>query len=129
MFLIKHHNVQIFEKSRFLIFNFDDCLRNCLHEHKLIVIFNKRIRRKNRQISNFFNSNDDVDIAKITTFTFMKMIENDKNQIIIMWSKHFDILNRSKKLNKYLIKNILTTNVVVIIVEKYEKFMFKINFF
>ena len=124
---IKHYDVQIFEKSRSLIFNFDNCFKNCLHEHKSITIFNKRTRFKNRQIFQTFDSNDDVDIAKITTFAFMKMIENDKNQVIAMWSKHFDMFNRSKKLNKHLVENILTTNVVVIIVENYEKFIIKIK--
>ena len=127
MFWIKHHDVQIFDKSRSLIFNFDDCLRNCLHEHRSTTIFNKETRSRDRKISQIFDSNDDVDVVEITTFAFMKMIENDKNQVIAMWSKHFDMLNRSKELNKYVIKNTLTTNVVAIIVEDYEKFMIKIK--
>ena len=48
MFWIKHYDVQIFNKSRFLIFNFDDCLRNCLHEHRSTTIFNKETHFKNR---------------------------------------------------------------------------------
>ena len=50
------------------------------------------------------------------------MIDKNDNEIIIMWFEHFEILNQSKKNDKYLIKHSFSTIIIVIFVVDYQKF-------
>ena len=74
--------MQISSKSRFLIFNSKNCLRNCIYTRRLVTIFNKKIRFKDRKSLDTFNLKENVDIVEIIVSTFIKIIENKKNQII-----------------------------------------------
>ena len=123
---IEQHNVQISKKNRNFIFQFEHCIKNCIHNYRSTIIYNKKNRNKNKKFLTS-NSKKNANTTKITILTYMKMINNDKNQIIIMWSKRFEMFNRSKKLNKYLIDNILIVDVVVITIENYDKFVVKIQ--
>ena len=38
---IKNHEIFIDERNKILIFNFDECLMNCFHNHMSTQIFNK----------------------------------------------------------------------------------------
>ena len=58
---------------------------------------------------------------------FFRQLYYALHQVIAMWPKHFDMLNRPEKLNKYLVENTLTADVAAITAENYEKFMIKIK--
>ena len=53
------------------------------------------------------------------------MIDQEKNQIIIMWSQHFEMLNQSKKNDKYMLTNALIIDIVVMFVDDFDKFFAK----
>ena len=53
------------------------------------------------------------------------MTNYDKNQVIAMWSQHFEMLNQFSKKNKYLIINNLIANIAIIFVDDFDKFFVK----
>ena len=149
MFWLKQHDVHIRCKSWFLLFDSKYCLINCLINNRLFVIYNCERKSKNsiafatstssnisilKELNSFDvlkNSNkhmkSQVYIVEIFVFAFMKMTFNDKNQIIIMWSKHFQMLKQFEKNDKYLLLNVFIIDIVVINVQNYEKFFNKIK--
>ena len=149
MFWLKQHDVHIRCKSRSLLFDSKYCLINCLINNRSFMIYNCERKSKNLIVfatstssnisilkkSNFFNvlknSNkhikSQVNIVEIFVFAFMKMTFNDKNQIIIIWLKYFQMLKQFEKNDKYLLLNVFIIDIVVIIVQNYEKFFNKIK--
>ena len=74
--------MQISSKSRFLIFNSKNYLRNYIYTRRLITIFSKKTRSRNRKNLDTFNLKKNVNIVEITILVFIKITKNKKNQII-----------------------------------------------
>ena len=55
------------------------------------------------------------------------MSVQDKNQVIILHSKHFAMLDQSKKNDRFLLDDHFTADVAIIIIEDYKKFHDKMN--
>ena len=67
---MKQHNVTINFKIKTIIFNNDYCLKYCIHNYRLIIIYNKK--------SKFFKQKTKIkienkNIATINATTFMKI--------------------------------------------------------
>ena len=56
----------------------------------------------------------------------MKMIAQNKNQVIFMWFEHFEMLNKLKKKNKYMLC-FFAINIAIIFVDDFEKFFIKVD--
>ena len=88
---VKNHEILINDRNRILIFQFDECIINCIHNHRSTKIFNKtlskhRLKKSFDKFSKKTTKNINIaNITKITIFVFFKMIDQKKNQIIIMW--------------------------------------------
>ena len=120
MFWLKQHSVNISCENKSIIFAFDHCLENCIHNYQSTTIYSVDIKRSSNKRS-FIDAN----IAEITITAFMKMATQNKNQIIAMWPKHFEMLNRSKKQDKYMLASSFAINIAIISVEDFERFFNK----
>ena len=119
---LKQHFVNISCENRSIIFAFDHCLKNCIHNYQFITMRNQNIK-KSSDNKRF----EKADIAEIIATTFMKMIAQNKNQVIFMWFEHFEMLNRFKKKNKYMLASLFAIDIAIISVEDFEKFFIKVD--
>ena len=85
------------------------------------------MRNQNNKKSSNNKRFEKTNIAKIIATTFMKMIVQNKNQIIFIWFEHFEMLNKFKKKNKYILINFFAINITIIFVENFEKFFIKVD--
>ena len=123
MLWLEQHDGTINFKARSIIFQSDYCLKHCIHNYQSTTMYSrnsKHSREKDRK-----EKHREEDIAAISVTTFMKMTAQEKNQVIIMWSAHFEMLNQLEENDTYLCFNTFTTNIAAVSVEDYEKFFNK----
>ena len=120
---LENYDVHIECENRSLLFEFEYCLNNCLINNRFSIAYECEI--KSKIIDSFKILDTKTNIAEISIVTFIKMIFNDKNQIIIMWSEHFAMLNQSTKNDAYLLLNAFIINIAAMNVQNYEKFFNK----
>ena len=122
---LKNHDVHIKCENHSLLFASKNCLNNCVINNRFSIAYECEI--KSTIIDSFKIFDTKKNIAEISIVTFMKMIFDDKNQIIIMWSKHLAMLNQSTENDAYLLLNAFTINITTINAQNYEKFFNKIK--
>ena len=119
---LKQHDSHVFFKKKFLTFNSNYCLKHCIYNYKFTTIYNKKIKK----FLEFKSPINQTDIAEITITVFTKMTTKKKNNVMMMWSKHFEQLNRFEKKDRYLLINNLIANITIISTNDYHKFFNKI---
>ena len=119
---LKQHDFHVSFKKRFLTFNSNHCLKHCIHNYKFITVYSREIKKS---IESSLSINQ-ADIAEITVIAFVKMIVKKKNNVMMMWSKHFEQLNRFEEKDRYLLVSNLTADIAVISADDYDKFFSKI---
>ena len=120
---VEQHGVTISGKAQALIFDSDECLRNCNLNHKSTMVHARGVRLREAPRTPAIDYG--ADIAEISASAFWKMASQDKNQVIAMWPEHFRILDKPEENDKYLLCSSFVTDVAVIIAEDYEKFFNK----
>ena len=123
MFWLKQYDCKLDLEKRALKFKFNYCIVNCLHDHKLIKVYNIDIKFSTKK--RFTQKHEDI--HDVFAYVFNKMTNKDEYQVVVMWEEHFVALNQSKKNDRYLVKNSFTVDVVSIFVEDYRKFHDKMN--
>ena len=106
------------------MFNFDYYVINCLFNKCFIVIYNNDALKKSYKFFNKHKKYDDI--YEIFVYAFNQMINKKNHNLIIMWSKHFELLNQSKSDDQYLCV-IMMNEIIAIITKDYEKFFIKNN--
>ena len=119
---LEQHDLHVSFKKRSLTFNFDYCLKHCSHNYKFITIYSREIKKS----LEFKSSINQVDITEITVTAFVKMTAKEKNSVMMMWSEHFEQLNRLEKKDRYLLISNLIADIAVISADDYDKFFNKI---
>ena len=120
---LENHDVHIKCENRSLFFEFEYCLNNCLINNRFSIAYKCEI--KSTIIDSFKILDTKTNIAEISIVAFMKMIFSDRNQIIVMWSKHFVMLNQSTENDAYLLLNAFIINITAMNAQNYEKFFNK----
>ena len=122
MLWLQKHDFQISFVFRSLTFNFNYCIINYLFNQCFIVIYNDDTFKKRHNFFKKLEKHDDI--CEIFAYAFNRMINKEDYNLIIMWSKHFDMLNQSK-LNDWYLCVIAINNVIAIIIKNYKKFFVK----
>ena len=120
---LKNHDVHIKCENRSLFFEFEYCLNNCLINNWFSIAYKCEI--KSKIIDSFKILDTKTNIAEISILAFMKIIFSDRNQIIVIWSKHFAMLNQSTENDAYLLLNAFIINITAVNAQNYEKFFNK----
>ena len=117
---LKQHSMNISCENKSIIFASDHYLENCIHNYQSTIVYSLDIKK-----SSDSRSSTDANIVEITATAFMKMTTQDKNQVIAMWLEHFEMLDRLKKQNKYMLASPFAVNIAAISAEDFEKFFNK----
>ena len=91
MFWLQKHDSQINFVLRSLTFNFDYCIIHCLFNQCSIIIYSDDMLKKHHNSLNKLKEHDDI--CEIFAYVFNRMINRKNYDLIVMWSKHFEMLN------------------------------------
>ena len=112
------HDPRMSFKRRSITFDSDHCTSNCLSHHRPVTLFSKRSMIAESETP---PSTLDTDIAEISAYAYLKMSEDERNQVTAMWPEHFEQLDQG-------ISNFaFTTDVAAVTPEDYEKFFQKMR--
>ena len=67
----------------------------------------------------------DNNCKTISIEVFIIITKRTNYDVVVLWFQHFEQLNKSKKIDKYLNYNNITTNFSTISIDDYEKFFVK----
>ena len=126
MLWLQKHDLQTSFAHRSLTFNFDYCIIYCLFNECFIIIYNDDASKKQYKFSDKHKKYDDI--FEIFAYAFNQIINKKNYDLIIMWSKHFELLNQSKSDDRYLCV-IMINEIIAIIAKDYKKFFIKNNKF
>ena len=89
-----------------------------------IVIYSDDASKKQHKFFDKHKKYDDI--YEIFAYAFNQMINKKNHDLIVMWSKHFELLNQSKSNDRYLCV-IMINEITAIIAKNYKKFFIKNN--
>ena len=98
-------------------------MKHCIHDYRFTTVYN--VNNKPNVKHQQKKTKCEKNIVVITAIAFIKIAIQKKNQIIVMWSTHFETFNKLKFENVYLCANNITINVTAITTNNYEKFFSK----
>ena len=120
---MKQHDSHIFFKHKIMIFNFDYCLKHCIHNYKFITMHNVEIKI----FSTTKKSKSKTNIVEIFVIAYLKMTIRNSNNVILIWFETFEKFEQSKSKNRYLINNFFIVDIATLFFENIEKFFNKVK--
>lgn len=83
---LEQYDPHISFKERTITLNFDYCMSHCLLYSRSVTIHSNHSSKGDR---NKKPKPPDKDIAEISAYAFMKMVDRSDNQVMVMWSRDF----------------------------------------
>ena len=110
-------------KSRSLKFKSDYCMSNCLLHGKLTTVHSDR----GQEVHRIPKDKPSYDVAEISAYAFLAMVNRTQNQTIAMWLKHFEQLKYPKEEDIRMLTSAFTTDIAAVTAEDYDKFFDKMR--
>jgi len=114
---------EICYKIRSLKFNFDYCMINCNYGGTIAKAYSKRVKKALKERSS--KPIDYGDVKDIIVAAFLAMAVKDDNQVVVMWSQHFAMLEQPEEDDTLYLASAYISDIAAITAGDYDKFFVK----
>ena len=104
----------------------DYCISNCLRHSKSVTVHSVTSFLIKSTSSSHSKSSMTENIAKVSAYAFIRIIERFSNEVIVMWSHDFEKLSASSEDSTHEQKK-FTVDLIVVTAKDYEKFFYKLR--
>ena len=116
---MKLYDPRLSFRDRSLTFDSNHCITNYLLHYQLFIIYNES--RKKSEEKKF---SEQTNVAKISTYVFVRMSKKENNHTYAMWLKDFERLTNESIDDR---ASEFTADVIVITSKDYKKFFQKLK--